>query len=233
VSDRALQALISSLLISAAALFAIGVATERNDVRAERSPTTRAAAPAVLLLADADQGHEGVATSAPPPTRASRERSNRRADRSGAESPAERGRERGGQGATETPAQRARQGGTERPSESAAQVAREQHGERIFGIDPDSTALVLIAVAVSVILAAAIWLVAGIYVPVAIAAFAIGATVFDVREVAHQISEHRTNLIVIASVVAALHVAAAVSAVLLVRNRRRSIATAQPDLSRA
>jgi ABC-type uncharacterized transport system permease subunit len=106
-------------------------------------------------------------------------------------------------------------------------------GERIFGINADSTALVALAVAVSLSLATVIWIRSGIYAPLAITLFAVGATVFGAREVVHQISEHRTNLIVVASTIAALHIAAALSAVVLIRNRRTSVRMADPDLSGA
>ena len=218
MSDPTLRALISGLLIAAATLFAIGVAIERNDLHGEHSPTPRAAAPAVLLLADADQGHEsGAANSPGSSSQPTTEPSQTPTKRSG----------------RETASQRAREGNTDRAGESTAQIAHERRSERIFGINPDSIALVSIAVAVSLALAAAVWLLPGIYAPLTIAVFAVGAAVFDIREVAHQINEHRTNLIMIATAVATLHLAAAASAMLLARNRRTNVPAAQPDLSSA
>lgn len=206
MSARATRALIAALLIAAATLFAIGVAIERHHARAERA---RAAAPTVLLLADADRGNQGDVFQSRPD-----------ANHRGAETRAERSHGTSGERRHETP--------VERRHESAAQVAREHGAERIFGINPDSIALVVVAVVVSLALAAAIWLVAGAWPLLAVVLFTLGAAVFDGREIAHQVSESRTNLVVIASVVTVLHLAAAVAAGLLAVSGRRRAAPARP-----
>jgi hypothetical protein len=90
----------------------------------------------------------------------------------------------------------------------------------VFGIDTESTALVIAAVAMSLLLAAALWISGAALVPLAIAGFALVAAAFDTREVFHQIDESRTNLIVIATIVAALHLAAATGSGVLFHARR-------------
>jgi hypothetical protein len=105
--------------------------------------------------------------------------------------------------------------------ESAAQLASEKkHGERVFGIDIESPALVIAAVAVSLLLAAALWITGSVFAPLALAGFALVASIFDVREVFHQIDESRTNLTVIAAIVAALHLAVLAGALGLARRSR-------------
>jgi hypothetical protein len=109
----------------------------------------------------------------------------------------------------------------EHPGESAAQLASEKkHGERVFGIEIESPALVAAAVAVSLLLAAGLWLTGSVVAPLALAAFALVAAIFDVREVLHQIDESRTNLTVIAAIVAALHLAVLAGALGLARRSR-------------
>jgi hypothetical protein len=92
-SDRSLRLVVCGLLVVSAALFAIGVAIERHDTRAER-----AGLPRPLLLADSDQGTEEVTIGAATPRR--REKTERRehretTTRSGRETPAERSPETG------------------------------------------------------------------------------------------------------------------------------------------
>lgn len=114
----------------------------------------------------------------------------------------------------ETPAERAGEGG--------AAAVTEVHSERVFGLNPDATGLVITALVASVLMAAAVWrypALAPLLIAVALASLAFA--VFDVREALHQSSESRTGLVVVASLVAALHVgAAALAAFMAVRARR-------------
>jgi hypothetical protein len=93
--------------------------------------------------------------------------------------------------------------------------------ETLFGIDPESTPLVVLAVVLSLLLAAGCWWRPGwrwllILTAVAMVVFA----VLDVREVVHQLDESNTGLGLTALLVAVLHAAAAVTAgVLLSRTR--------------
>jgi hypothetical protein len=126
--------------------------------------------------------------------------------------------------AAETPAQRGAEhatGATEgtETSETTASPSREpatepsESSEKLFGVDPEGTGLLAVAVAVSLLLAAGVWwrgaspLVLGV---VALAMAAFGA--LDVREAIHQADESRTGLMVLAVAVAVLHLAAALLA---------------------
>jgi hypothetical protein len=219
MSDRTLRALLSALLVMSAALFAVGVAIERHDTSHENHGAAHAAAPGTVLVADADQGRGehplGGRTSS------SGGHAERHASNQSAAAPA---RETGAERRSET------HGAARR--ESPAQLARERGSERVFGIDTESSSLVASAVAVSLVLAIALWLRAGVLVPLGIVGFAVAAAVFDVREVFHQIDESRTNLAVIAALVALLHTAAAACAVALARRHsvggRMSPADQQP-----
>ena len=126
-------------------------------------------------------------------------------------------KETGAAHAGENPAHRAGESPAHRAGESAAHRASEANGERVFGIDIESTGLVVAAVAVSLLLAIALWLSDGFVVPLALAGFALVAAIFDVREVFHQIDESRTNLTVIAAIVAALHLAVVAGGLVLAR----------------
>jgi len=200
VSSKTLRILVTLLLVASAALFAIGVAIERNSKHNEKHA---ALGIDYVLAADehvgesaahraAEQKHSKTA----PPTEAGHAPSDGRAGHR------EAGSESG------------------HPGESAAQLASEKQGERVFGIDIESPALVIAAVAVSLLLAAALWLTGSVLAALALAGFALVAAIFDVREVFHQIDESRTNLTVIAAIVAALHLAVVTGALVLARRLR-------------
>jgi hypothetical protein len=204
MNDRALRALLSALLVVSAALFAVGVAIERHDTRNENRSAAHAALSGVVLIADADQGrgeHPLAGQRSSPRTHVE--------SHTGKEPAASPAREKG----TERKGETAGAGGHESP----AQLAREHNSERIFGIDTESTALVAIAIAVSIAFALALWSRPSALIPLGIAGFALVAAVFDVREVFHQIDESRTNLAVIAALVAFLHVLVAGCALVLAR----------------
>ncbi len=120
----------------------------------------------------------------------------------------------------ETPARHAAEAGTEsRLGESGETTAhREASGhaessEKLLGVNPESTGLLAVAVAVSLLLAAAVWWQRGSKLVLAVVAAAMAAfCALDIREVVHQVSESRTGLAVLAGVVAALHGAAALVA---------------------
>jgi hypothetical protein len=193
VTTTRLRALVSALIVVSAALFAVGVAIERHEKK-HALADTHATTP--ILLA--------AAPSASPAHRA-------------AESPSHRAAETPAHRAGETPAHRAGETPAHRAGESAAHRAAEVHGERVFGIDIESTGLVVAAVAVSLVLAIALWLSGSALIPLGVAGFALVAAIFDVREVFHQIDESRTNLTVIAAIVAALHLVVVAGALVLVR----------------
>jgi di/tricarboxylate transporter len=93
--------------------------------------------------------------------------------------------------------------GTEAPSER-------ESSETILGLDVESTPLVVTAVALSLVLAGAVWVWPRsrpvlVIVIVAMLAFA----VLDVAEVVHQLDTSRAGLAIMAAIVAALHLGAA------------------------
>jgi hypothetical protein len=68
---------------------------------------------------------------------------------------------------------------------------------------------VIAAVVAAVVLAVAVWFSAVPLVLLAVIAFGIVFAVFDVREVVHQANESRAGLVVIASVLALIHLGVA------------------------
>jgi hypothetical protein len=205
MSSSRLRLLTAVLLVASAALFAIGVAIERHD---NRSETRHAQAPPAgrLLFADADQNGSGAETK-PGRHESSREhRSRETPARPGGHAPAEPNGETG---------KTHESSGGESPTEHA----REHNSELVFGVNTESTPLVIAAVAVSLILAAALLASDALVILAAVLGFALVAAAFDIREAFHQADESRTNLIAIAAAVAALHVAIAASAAALARRR--------------
>ena len=99
-------------------------------------------------------------------------------------------------------------------------MARSPSRRKCRGINPEATGLVVIAVALSLLLAALIMTVASPLVPAGIAAAMPAFTVLDVREVTHQLAESRSGLATLAAAVALLHLLTAVSALLVARAAR-------------
>jgi hypothetical protein len=203
VSTKTIRILVTLLLVASAGLFAVGVAIERNS----KHHATHAVLGVDYVLA-ADQ-HAGESA-------AHRAAEQKHHPKSAAPTKAGQAPNEGKTGHRETGSESGHTG------ESAAQLASEKKGERVFGIDIESPALVIAAVAVSLILAAALWLTGSVLAPLALAGFALVAAIFDVREVFHQIDESRTNLTIIASIVAALHLAVVAGALVLARRSGRN-----------
>ena len=86
---------------------------------------------------------------------------------------------------------------------------REESSERLLGVDPESTGVLAIAIALSLALAAAVWRGAAPRLLAVVALVMAAFAALDVREVVHQIDESRTGLTLLALLVAALHLAAA------------------------
>jgi hypothetical protein len=208
VTTRTLRLFVTLLLVASAALFAIGVAIERGS---GHGATHAALGIDYVLVADQHAGESAAHRAAETPA-------HRAGEQKHPKSAAPAKRPSGNAPAEGKPGHRESSTGSAHSGESAAQLASEKkRGERVFGIDIESPALVIAAVAVSVLLAAALWLTGSVLAPLALAGFALVAAIFDVREVFHQIDESRTNLTVIAAIVAALHLAVVAGALVLAR----------------
>jgi hypothetical protein len=210
VTTKNLRVLLTVLVVASAALFAIGVAIER-DSKSGRHSETHASIEADGFLLAADE--HGAETPAHRAAENKTQAPKKHRETSTPEKPAT------GEGTKNGEAGHSESGSGSEPAggESAAHRASEANGERVFGIDIESTGLVVTAVAVSLLFAIALWVSQGVLVPIALAGFALVAAVFDVREVFHQIDESRTNLTVIASIVAALHLCVVAGALVLAR----------------
>lgn len=211
-TDRSRTALVVILLV-ATGLFAYGVLHERSLIRHEHGESS------------AQLAHETAATRAAetPAQRASETPATK-----ATETPAKRASETPATKATETLAKRApeiaanagtvaaTQTGT---GETAAQHAREG---RVLGVDLESTPMIVLAIVaglgLAIVALSPLGAIRAILLGLALAALAWSA--LDVREVVRQANESRTDLAIIAGVVAALHAAAAALAVWLARTRR-------------
>jgi hypothetical protein len=85
----------------------------------------------------------------------------------------------------------------------------EESGERLLGINLESTPLVVGAVIASIVLAAATWRTDRKWVLAVTALFATGFAALDVAEFSHQIRESAATIAIIAAVLAVLHALAA------------------------
>jgi hypothetical protein len=105
-------------------------------------------------------------------------------------------------------------GTAEETQSEAAEGAGAHAGENrdILGIDPESTGAVVAAVAVSLLLAAAVWFWPSPAILSAVLAFGLLVAAFDVREAFHQADESRSALVALALLIAALHVGVAIAA---------------------
>jgi hypothetical protein len=194
-SVRVLRLTVVFALLASATLFAIGAAVERHHERTERHAEPTASQPSA--------GSEGAAAQT--------------------EASGERRREAGGEHAGEAPAATREPG---KHQETTAERQSEKQSERIFGVNPDAIPLVVGAVLVSLLLAAAVWIRPSVLVVLAaVVALGVGAAVFDIREAVHQADVSRTDVMVIAIFVAALHVLAAGCAGLLAKTPRKPLSS--------
>jgi Flp pilus assembly protein TadB len=108
----------------------------------------------------------------------------------------------------------------QRAAETGATTdAHDESSENLFGINPEAIWLVVLAVAISVLLALAVWETTSIVVLVAVVAFGIVFAAFDVREAFHQADESNSGLVVVAVIVAILHLGVAALAGYLIMRR--------------
>ncbi len=103
---------------------------------------------------------------------------------------------------------------TEMPTTPHTETAHTER-ERVLGVPVDSPAAVTGAIALSLLLALAIWRRPTRRVLLATAAFAAAATILDLAEIPHQIDHSRGGLAALAALIAVLHLAAAAAAAAL------------------
>jgi hypothetical protein len=106
---------------------------------------------------------------------------------------------------------------------SSGEASHDESAEvgRILGLDVESSGAVVLAVAVSIVLAVGLWIRNQRWLAVAAATAGVVFAVFDVAEIVHQLDESRAGLVVLAAVIAAGHLAAAATAGLSTRRAAR------------
>jgi hypothetical protein len=87
-----------------------------------------------------------------------------------------------------------------------------ENSEKVFGVNTESIGLVLVVVVASLLLAASALVVRSPLILGAIIAVALAATVFDAREIAHQLDESRNGVATLAALTMTLHILVALVA---------------------
>jgi heme/copper-type cytochrome/quinol oxidase subunit 3 len=105
------------------------------------------------------------------------------------------------------------------PTEHNERAEVTETGEEILGVNLESTPLVVLAVVISVALAAATWRTDRKLILLVTALFAAAFAALDVAEFSHQIKESAATIAAIAAIIAVLHAAAA----LLAEQRRAAM----------
>lgn len=120
------------------------------------------------------------------------------------------------------------EGHTDQPApESGGGPSEVSEQERLLGIDPESTALVAVAVLASFALALVVWRTTSRAVLWGALVFGLTFAALDVRELVHQAGESHAGLVILAGAVAVLHLTvAALAAIALTRGRRAAAVTA-------
>jgi hypothetical protein len=121
----------------------------------------------------------------------------------------------------DTPGEASRSAEPAASGESPATHAAEQSSEDLLGINPEATALVVLAVVASLLAAALIVAVGSPLLAAGVALAMLAFTALDIREVTHQLSESRLGLAALAAAIALLHLAAGAAALLTIRGTRR------------
>lgn len=188
------------LLIVSAAVFTAGAIAERataNEARAENSPAAAAGSQPTVSpsgTGEHDTGEPGI----PPAS-------------TGAE-----GHDHGESG-TPTPGAAASEsghGGSADHGESSGGTSHEAQTETLLGINPEATPLIVIAVVLSLALAAAVIAVGSPSLLPVVALVMLAFAALDIRELTHQLHESRPGLAALAATVALLHLVAAGTALM-------------------
>lgn len=107
---------------------------------------------------------------------------------------------------------------TERHGEMPARPSTPESREELFGINPESPALILAAALTSVALALAVGrLRRSVLVLVVVLVVMLAFAALDIRELGHHLHEGRGGLSSLAGVIAVLHIGAAAGAAALIR----------------
>ncbi len=159
--------LLSSLLIAGAALFAIGVAAERNTADTHIETGTETAQSENTTHVEESGGEETPHGDEPPHS--------------------------------------------EKPA-TAQEGRTEASNETVFGVNLESTALLILVALVSLALAALTWRWNLRPLLLVAVAFAAVFAVFDIVELVHQIRESRSGIAALAAAIAVLHLVAALVA---------------------
>ena len=186
------------LLLASAAAFATGVALERSAINSESHGAGQ--------HGDRDAGRHPTAISATPAIAA-------------AVSSAEAAESMPGSDELSTSPQPDQSGTATAPIGTAPPLP-EASSERLLGINPEATGLVVIAVALSLLLATLIVTVESPLIALSVSATMLAFAALDLREVTHQVNEGRPGLSALAAGVALLHVLAVASAVFVARGFR-------------
>jgi hypothetical protein len=225
-----------AVLIVATGLFAYGVLHERALIGSGHGESAAQLAREIAASkASESPAKRASETQAATGSESPAKRASETGESNGSESPAKRASETGESNGSESAAKRASKNqaanGSESPAnragetsesgasghaETAAEHAREG---RVLGVDLESTPMIVLAIlagiALATLAASPLGLVRAILLALALVALAWSA--LDIREVVHQANESRTDLAIVAGLVAALHVAAAGLAVTLAR----------------
>ena len=102
-------------------------------------------------------------------------------------------------------------------------------GQKLFGIDTESVGAMLVAIAASLGLAAAVWFRRERWWLWLTVAFGIAFAAGDVRELSHQLNESRTGVAMIAGVLIAAHLLIAGLAGLLASRKQPNARIVDPS----
>jgi hypothetical protein len=210
--------IVAVLMVASAVLFAVGVKIERGHAgsHVERTPAPESTSAAQASPSPAAR-----------PTIAPHDESGESAEHMAAEHAGESSN--GSPQATAGPARSSRPEHRENGGETA-EHQRTELAQRIFGINAEANSTVVAVLLVSAILALLVAAGSNPIVPLLVAAFAAVSALFDAAEVAHQLTEHRTNLVAIAAVVLHLHLSAAVGSLAIARRRTTSTLVSRNDV---
>jgi hypothetical protein len=198
------------LIVVATAAFVVGVVLERHQSHNEaaETPTQRAAEGAARTTTQHTESGESGNESTDSETGESGESGGENAERGESGESGEGGGENAAHNeSTKTTATPATTTAGSPPTET---TKHSEASEKLLGVNPESTGLLVVAVLASLLLAAGVVLFGASSTVLGVVALAMAAFgALDVREVVHQADESRTGLMLLAALVAVLHFAAA------------------------
>jgi hypothetical protein len=209
---RRLRELLAVFLLASAATFTIGRDVEPSEERPKETAPSEPRVEASRPAGSETSGHgENRAQTA---ETTGTETGKETAETTGKVTAETTGKETGKETAAETTGKVTAETTGKVTGKETAETTGKETGEKLLGINPDAYPLTVVALVLSLLLAAAVGLSASRKPLLTVAPFGLVFVILDIQELVHKIQKSQTSVVVFVVVVTAFHLAAVTTAIL-------------------